>query len=58
MAHTRVRPYGKIMTNKYKYNREQTYITDKFYLLDQNSTLHTPNSTLIESFALNYAVLL
>ena len=48
-AHTRVRPYGKIMSSKYKYHREQTYFIDIFFLHDNNSTLQTPHSTLINA---------
>ena len=33
---------------KYKYNREQRFFPNKACLPDRNSTLHTPNSTLIK----------
>ena len=33
---------------KYKYNREQRFFQNKVCLPDRNSTLHTPNSTLIK----------
>ena len=45
-AHTRVRPYGKIMTKKYKYHREQTYFSNKFYLHDNNCPLSIVNFQL------------